>query len=127
MRPVPYCHNWLFMHTDTHMHMQLGAHTCTQHIHTYTTCNTPNYTHTYTIHRYTDVRYVVIVSIAILDEVWLGCGERQGAKVCVIKCGEEKLKLEVPPTGVSNHLYTQLDCSCTSVMTNILASLKSFQ
>lgn len=39
--------------------------------------------------------------ITISDEVWLGCGERQGAKVCVINCGEEKLKLDIPLREVS--------------------------
>lgn len=44
---------------------------------------------------------LVDVSSFPLDEIWLGCGERQGAKVCVVNCGEEKLKLEVPLREVS--------------------------
>ena len=44
--------------------------------------------------------------IIILDEIWLGCGERQGAKVCVINCEEEKLKLDVPLREVSNVAHT---------------------
>ncbi|XP_065916446.1 TBC1 domain family member 2B-like [Dysidea avara] len=38
------------------------------------------------------------------DEVWLGCGERQGAKVCVINCEQEKLRLEVPLREFSSRL-----------------------
>ena len=43
----------------------------------------------------------MIMSFIVSDEVWLGCGERQGAKVCVINCGEDKLKLDVPLKEVS--------------------------
>ena len=39
--------------------------------------------------------------------------------MCVIKCGEEKLDLEVPLTAVSNHSYTKLDRSYTLVMRSI--------
>lgn len=42
-----------------------------------------------------------LITPSLLDEVWLGCGERQGAKVCVINCEQEKLRLEVPLTEVS--------------------------
>jgi len=42
---------------------------------------------------------------SLLDEVWLGCGERQGAKVCVINCELDKLQLEVPSIEVSPIFY----------------------
>ena len=62
--------------------------------------HTHAHTHTHTHTRNTNI-YLVYYNIS--DEVWLGCGERQGAKVCVINCGEEKLKLDIPLREVSTY------------------------